>query len=909
MTIGPWTLRLLGAFDLSDGQQQHSKLITRAAMALLARLCLRPTNAHPREELVELLWPGAEPEAGRQRLRQTLSTLRQVLEPATRPGMQVIAADRLSLRLAPGSVLCDAVAFEQAYQRGEHDQARALYRGELLPGFFDEWISDERLRLEGLFDRLRAPVVPPPAPPAAAAATATPEGARQATLPSYMTQMVGADPQVQSVRDEVTAHRLVTLMGPGGTGKTRLAVEVAQALTAASVFEFVTFVPLATCRTRQALLDQLLMSLRLGDGKAGAMASLVQALDGRRTLLVLDNFEQLVDEGAEAVAELVAALPLLHLLVTSRRGLDLPAERELLAAALALPADDAPLAAALDSPAVRLLVERARAVRADFSVNDGNLAVVIALVRLLDGMPLAIELAAARLRSMAPAEMVDTLREARAGKASALDLLARPAQRGRQDTRHHSMQETIAWSWRLLSDDLRAVLSGLTVFQGGFSTEAARAVCLGSQTSPGKAWPAAGQLRWSLDELLSHSLLRAEQRDDSTRFNLYEPIREFAQRALAPEELAELRQRHGSWALAWVQALPVTPSLAAVQTEMPNLVAAMQRAVDDGRADLAIQITVALQPVLEDITLPSAGVAALEAAVAQSTNQALKSRGLTALGRLHFRSGRGSASLALVDEGLALAPLDQAELRSRALLMAAHAALNRGQRGAPVLALLDEAQALSEGIGDQSGLARIDSCRADVVRASSLQEAEALQRRALATWEARGDRIGAMRVRYSLAILAFHCGRYDAMCSEIDPVIAEARRAQAWLRLSASLNVRGVALTALRRWDEAAAALRDSVRVAWQALAPLETLYAVVSLPYLLLRKGQPEAALQLAGYFVADWQRRFGALRADQQADVRRVQRIARRMLGEARTAACLAQGQALTAAQALALALDDKR
>ena len=921
---GLWSLRLLGAFELSDGRQRHSKLGTRAAMALLARLSLQPDMAHPRETLVELLWPDAEASAGRQRLRQTLSTLKQVLEPAEQAGFEVIEADRFNIRLLSGRVQCDAVAFEEAYKRGEHDRARELYAGELLPGFFDEWIGDERLRLEGLFDRLRAPSAPGAAsasaasaasaspataasaagasaarssPAAPAAAQAPSSGPRHAALPAYLTRMVGADPQTRLLRRAVIDHRLVTLMGPGGTGKTRLAVEVAQAMSVQGEFETVAWLPLAPCRTRQQVLDQVLLSLNLPTGQAGALASIVHALDGRRALLVLDNFEQVVDEAAEVVGELGAQLPMLHQLVTSRRALSLPGEREMLVAALALPAPEATLDEALQSPAVALFVERARATRAEFHLYPGNLAAVVELLRLLDGMPLAIELAAARVRSMAPAEMAATLRQAREGKASALDLLERAPQRGRQDSRHHSMQATIAWSWDLLGDAQRALLAALTVFQGGFSADAAAAVCSTPATP-------AGSIAWLLDELLAHSLLRLQAEGDAMRFALYEPIREFAQRQLEPEAAAALRQRHGAWALAWVQALPVTPTLPALQAELPNLVAAMSNGLADGAPRQAIALALALDLTLEEVKLPGAALATLASALEICDDTALKSQGLGLLGLLEFLGGHGVESLRRIDQGLALAPAEPPTLRARALLLAAQAAHYRKEPSAVAEALLDEAGALSPP-GDTAAQARIASCRADIVSAHDPARAAALQRGALAMWSARGDRMGVMRAHYRLAILAYDMRDYPAMLAEIDPVVDEARQLQAWLRLSGSLNVRGGALAGLRRWREAAADTRASMQMAWQALAPRHMAAALTILPYLMLRTGQPELGVRLAGFISVYWPHCFGPLPERDVEELRRVQRLSQRLIGVARSDAAYAAGQRLTVADAVSQAL----
>ena len=145
---GPrWNLHLLGRFELDDGDRVRTRLVTRAVTALLARLALWPQREHPREELSELLWPGVDAETGRRRLRQALSLLKGVLEPAEHGPVAAVQADRLSLRLVAGAVQCDVHAFERHARAGQHAAALAAYPGELLPGFYDEWIVDERRRL------------------------------------------------------------------------------------------------------------------------------------------------------------------------------------------------------------------------------------------------------------------------------------------------------------------------------------------------------------------------------------------------------------------------------------------------------------------------------------------------------------------------------------------------------------------------------------------------------------------------------------------------------------------------------------------------------------------------------------------------------------------------------------------
>ncbi|MEN9626775.1 MAG: hypothetical protein RJA10_1, partial [Pseudomonadota bacterium] len=159
---GPhWQVRLLGAVEAHRPGQSPTRLPSRAAAPLLARRALAPGRMHPREELVELLWPGVALDVGRNRLRQALSTLKAQLE--GQGGPLVVLADRLGVRAAPGALGCDAVDFERHLRSGDWHRADQAYGGELMPGFYEDWVIEERARLAALADRLDAmPRLPPP---------------------------------------------------------------------------------------------------------------------------------------------------------------------------------------------------------------------------------------------------------------------------------------------------------------------------------------------------------------------------------------------------------------------------------------------------------------------------------------------------------------------------------------------------------------------------------------------------------------------------------------------------------------------------------------------------------------------------------------------------------------------------
>ncbi len=947
---GAWRVQLLGGLRAQRGDVTLTNFSSRSVGTLLARLALFPQRSHAREELIDLIWPGVALDVGRNRLRQALFALRQWLEPVGPPGASgphstpVVLADRLSLRVVAGAIDCDVQAFEHSVRDGQPARAVALYTGELLPGFYDDWVQAERSRLAALFDRACADSVAAAQRDAMAGAAASVPGALSApgvqsglgrrpagtarhepvdvglsTLPVYLTRFFGRDTEGARLRAEVLAHRLVTLLGPGGSGKTRLAVELADAVgaggaggpsgapgaPAAGRFDFVAFVPLANCSTRAQMLDTLLAGLHLRQPGSDPFEPLVAALGGRRALLVLDNFEQLAGHAEDVVAQLASRIPGLHLLVTSRRVLGLDGEREVAIQPLELPRADLPLEEAAINPAVALFVDRARAVRSAFQLDAGNVASVVALAHLLEGMPLAIELAAARVRSIVPADMVLLLRSAHAAPGGpALALLQRSGPRSGSDLRHATMLGVIEWSWRLLAPAQAQQLAALTVFHGGFTAEAAQAVC-GVPTQ---------HISIGLDELVSHSLLRASvahpAAGGSTRYATFEPVREYAAMQLAAGAAPALRARHRAWLTAWAQALPATPALAEVRAEQPNLLAALASAVADGAPHDAITMLLPLRRVLEDVELPANGLAALEVAVAQCADPVLRSRGHSLLGPMLFVAGRRDDAVAHVERGLATAPADPA-LRARALHACARVLWRTTREAARPLALLDEAEPLALAAGDlhiQGGLLGMRAFIAN--HHQRHEEAEALHTRALGLWARGGNQHAINSGRYNLAVCAQQAGRHVETLARLDEFEPGARALHDWHRVNQALNVRGNALSGLRRWPEAVAVFRDGARLSWDSLALHELAYVLWNMPRALAHVRRAEQALQMAGFAEAFWLANFGQLTAADQHDMRRVRRLAARVLGEARHDAARiellwAQGARLALADAVALAL----
>jgi predicted ATPase/class 3 adenylate cyclase len=415
------------------------------------------------------------------------------------------------------------------------DTARVL--ATTLPvGYALQDLGRHRLRdlieAERIF-QLCGPGIPPDFPPLKSL------DQQPTNLPTQPTVLIGRERELAALRAMLAAQetRLITLVGPGGTGKTRLALQAA----AESLEHFadgVWWVPLAAVSDPENVAQAIAAPLGIREGPAQPLLeSLASHLRSRQTLLLLDNFEHLRD-AAPQIQHLLHSAPGLVMLVTSREPLRLRAEREFPVDPLPLPVADRGISVqdALAAPAVRLFVERAQARKPAFALDDANVADVVAICRRLDGLPLAIELAAARVRILTPAALLARLDQ----RLSILTGGARDL-----PERQQTLRAAIAWSYDLLVPPERAFFARLGVFAGGCTLEAAEAVCSAAGGLP-------LDLLDGIDSLVQKSLLRQEEGPGGDpRFTMLETIREFAQeRLLELTEADALRQAHADTLLA-----------------------------------------------------------------------------------------------------------------------------------------------------------------------------------------------------------------------------------------------------------------------------------------------------------------------------------------------------------------------
>jgi predicted ATPase/class 3 adenylate cyclase len=351
-------------------------------------------------------------------------------------------------------------------------------------------------------------------------------------LPAQLTSFVGREVEMESVSQLVRSARLVTLTGAGGIGKTRLALEAARAL-AVDFGDGVWLVELASLADASLVTQSVADSLGVHEQPRQALiATLIDALGARRVLLIIDNCEHVIERCAELAETLLRGCPALTILATSREPMGIDGEIAWRVPSLGVPAANVAQnsQSSLDSAAVRLFVERARAVQPGFRLSEQNAESIANLCRQLDGIPLALELAAAWVAVLSVDQIVARLDHA-------LTLLVSGNRRA--PARHQTLRATLDWSYALLPETERSLFQCLSVFAGGWTLGSAENVCA-------DAIDARESVLDLLAQLVKKSLVLAESGSDGAiRYRLLEPVRQYAQEQLLDASFAEdIRRRH-----------------------------------------------------------------------------------------------------------------------------------------------------------------------------------------------------------------------------------------------------------------------------------------------------------------------------------------------------------------------------
>ena len=630
-------------------------------------------------------------------------------------------------------------------------------------------------------------------------------GGTPTNLPAEVTTFLGREREIADVTELIGQTRLLTLTGPGGTGKTRLGLQVA-ARSMAGFPDGVWFVALGPISEPDLVAPTIAHEVGIPDrGGRNPTARLVDHFRGKRTLVVLDNFEQ-VQPAAAVVSELITACSELRILVTSRSALHLYGEREYPVPPLGVPdpAHLPDLTSLSQYEAVALFVERARAMKPGFNVTNENAPAVAEIAYRLDGLPLALELAAARIKLLTPQAILARFNDR-------LDLLSA----GARDlpARQQTLRGAIGWSYDMLESRDRALFACFSVFVGGAPLEAIEAVC----------GPAVdGDVLDALASLVNESLVRqSETTAGEPRFSMLNTIQEYAAERLTQEgDPGAARARHADWYLAMVA--DVAPRLMnpdkrthldALEREHDNLRAAISWATDTGRVETALRLGTGLWRFWQMRGYLAEGRERLARALdlpgaADHPDDRLAA--LEAIGGIAYWQGDGAAARDFYTASLELARtagLQAAEANAEYNLSFAYMYSPEGPT--PALAREHALRALEiyREIGDRAGEARTMWALSNAAWSSAefTEEAVDFARRSLAAFRELDDRFQIGWATYTVALFALRNRDLDEAARTLDEslaIFADARDVSAYVlvidAISLLASLAGDQLTAAR---------------------------------------------------------------------------------------------------------------
>jgi predicted ATPase len=593
-------------------------------------------------------------------------------------------------------------------------------------------------------------------------------------LPARLTSFIGRGRQLEQVRELVGEHRLVTLTGPGGVGKTSLAIEVASGM-AQDYADGVWLVNLASVRDATRVARAVADALGAPDGTATAEEHLVRYLRGRAALVVLDNCEHLADACAALVERLLVSCTGPRLLTTSREPLEVPGEIQVAIPPLDTPPLDAAPAELPAYEAVQLFLDRARSSLPAYRLDDANAREVSRICRQLDGIPLAIELAATRVKTLPVSEIAARLDD----RFGLLTSGPRTA-----EARQQTLRATVDWSHQLLTEPERVLFRRLSVFRGGWSLEAAERVCAGAGIDQ-------TEILELLARLVDRSLVVADH-GESPRFRLLETLRHYAHERLVDAGEAErTAAAHAAYFTAVAEA--AEPELRGpdqgrwlrwLRVERDNLRAALEWCGQRARSepDLGLRLAAALGWLWYFASHQDGGreLAAMLAA-ATDGSPAVRARALQAQA-LAARPGA-----CVVHPSAACAAAAQESLELFTQLGDAHrAAFSKtflaveGITGVDVpqsLAMLAEAAEEFERAPDQWGRALVRFVQMELhFTLGAFDEATSYGEQALAIFHALGDHWGVSAIQYHLGMALHRAGRLEAALQAYEGALAEGRK-------------------------------------------------------------------------------------------------------------------------------------
>ncbi|HEY6326613.1 MAG TPA: adenylate/guanylate cyclase domain-containing protein [Candidatus Cybelea sp.] len=723
-------------------------------------------------------------------------------------------------------------------------------------------------------------------------------------LPLESTPFVGRDGEVAEVAALLAAHRVVTLVGSGGVGKTRVSLHVgAQVLEQHR--DGVWVVELAPVSEGGFIPEAIAaaLSFRLSSN-VDPLTSIVASLRPLRALLVLDNCEHLVADAAAVVAAIVRSCPDVRVLATSRQALGISGEAVYRMPSLPFPSEEEgasiTAADARSYAAVELFVTRAEAADARFKLTDENAPIIAEICRRLDGIALAIELAAARVRILSPAQLRRRLGERfrvlTGGSRNALP---------RQQTLH----AMIGWSYDLLAENERALLNRLAIFSGGWTIEAAEAVASGDGID-------ALEVCDLLSSLVDKSLVSTELGERDTRYRLLESTRSYTlEKLLASGEQPEVARRHAHWVAEFVDAGEETYHktaraqwVSAIEVELDNARAAMTWALGErGDPALAARIATTLRPLWNDAGFIGEGRRWLLAAIARV--DAIEDPRVVA--RLWHAMAFFSVGKQRVEAGeraLEFSERFEGHLRVAAccvILVEGYRMVGRNDEAA---ALIDRALALYREHGKTRSKAyavALDSRALLLHAVGRIDEARDVYAEAIALYESLGDEERAMTPRMYMADLEFRAGnvRHALECAT-DAIAYFHGRRNVMREANALANAAAYRL-ALGEIDEAEREARASLVLCEQLQSAQMIAVAIEHLAGVAAARGHHRHAARLSGYIDAWYERENLEREWTEQQGYERLVSALRANLAEEELRRYATEGTTLSEEDAMAEAL----
>jgi non-specific serine/threonine protein kinase len=732
-----------------------------------------------------------------------------------------------------------------------------------------------------------------------------------------MTSFIGREREILEIKRLVMhvgangrspQQRLITLTGPGGCGKTRLALEVASELL--KEYEDGAWLVELAAISNPALVPQTIaasLGVREKQGQT-LMDSLIDHLRTKKLLLVLDNCEHLIPACAQVAERFLRACPDLQILTTSRESLGISGESIWQVPPLWMPTAPKlpPLKILKQYEAVSLFVERALACQPEFVLTRQNAAAVAQVCQQLDGMPLAIELAAARVRALSVQEIATRLGD----RFALLTGGSRTA-----PARHQTLQAAMDWSFSLLAEPERILLRRLSVFAGGFTLEAAESVCADDPTSNGGSRTASMEVLDLLTQLVEKSLVVA-QPSTQTRYRLLETVREYGAAKLeAARELPTFQSRHRDYYLALAER--AEPELRGAQQaawleqlekEHGNLRASLEWSLRSKDTETGLRLAGALVRFWQFRGYLSEARQYLERILSQSSSA-------SASARAKALNGTGIVMLMQGDYGPAKAYLEEALVLLRAqgdqkgiadvLHNLANVAWDQGDY-AKVRALCAESLAIRQEIGDTLGIAASLTGLGNIAYAlGDYAEAQVLFEKSLAHVKAIGDPLHIAITLHNLGNVAMKQGDYKRARTFHEESLAIKRELGDKLGIGYTLHSLGEAAFQLREYDAASTYFAESLSIRHALGDKRSVALSLEAFAMLAIAQWQPERAAQLTGAAEALRESIGAPLAPAGRADYDHTVAAAREGLGEKAFASVWAEGRTMTLEQAIEYAL----